>query len=353
MSKELIFMSCQPDDLLFSWQTETFIENIRRLGYDNEIRILLFVPHDRLMSSGKNIRYQNLEERYKNQNVKFFWYEDHENFLYQMHLYNYVPLLRPHILEKHFREYPELKEKAIFYHDSDIVFTQKWDINKFKDDDINYLSDTRSYINSEYFDSKSKDVKEEMKDAYQTVDVLALCTKFVGITREICEKNKENSGGAQYLLKNIDADFWRDVKESCMKIRNFLLKVINPRFFNSENEGFQSWCADMWAVLWNLWKREQQTLTPIEMDFAWATDGKEKWSRVNIYHDAGVGGDNTKYLFDKRDWKYVNNLTIPFYEDNSHVSNDYCSRKYVEELDYVKNKYYNPVYVSGIDPHKK
>jgi hypothetical protein len=27
---------------------------------------------------------------------------------------------------------------------------------------------------------------------------------------------------------------------------------VNREFFADENSGFQLWCADMWAVLWNL-----------------------------------------------------------------------------------------------------
>lgn len=338
--RELIFISACPDDLYFSWQYEIFIENVRSLGYTNEIRILLYLPKDR-ESAGWNPVWESLEERYKDQGVKIFRYNDDHNILGIVQKIGYIPLLRPYVLKRHFDEHPDLKEKAIFYHDSDIVFTKYFDFSPYLDDDICYLSDTKSYINSDYFDSKDKDVKPEMIEAYKQIDVLDTCAKMLGIDRQICEKNKDVSGGAQYLLKNIDADFWADVYRGCIIIRNYLayhMNGINRRFFSDENKGFQSWCADMWSVLWNLWKRDMTTATPPEFDFAWATDDIEKWSRVNIYHDAG-GGPHEPTLFNKRSLPYVNNERTPFLDTFS-VNPQKCSYLYTKEIEKVRDKYY-------------
>lgn len=340
--KEMIFVSCAPDDMYFSWQYEVFIENVRRLGYDNEIRILLYLPHDRI-SKGWNPRWNIVEDRYRDQNVKIFRYPDTENFLRTIQGVQYIPLLRPYLLKKHFSEHPELSEKAIFYHDSDIVFTKYLDFSPYLSDDINYMSDTKSYINSDYWDSKIKDVIPEKLDEYKKIDPLVQCSAPFCVTRSMHEQYKDVSGGAQYLLKNIDGNFWNMVLEGCQMIRaylNYNLGGINRRFFKNEAEGFQSWCADMWSILWSLWGLGFKTDTPKDFDFAWATDSTEKWNNVYMYHDAGVGGENERYLFNKRSRPYVNNIITPFEDNLTFVSKDYCSSKYVEQINIVKDKYY-------------
>lgn len=339
--REMIFVSAAPDDLYFSWQYEIFIENVRRLGYTEEIRVLLFLPHNRI-PFGWNPVWETLEERYKDQNVKFYRYEDNENLLRAITKIEYIPLLRPHVLKRHFNEHPELKEKAIFYHDSDIVFTKYLDFTPFLDDDICYLSDTKSYIDSDYWDRKIEDVKPEMVDTFREIDPLDTAAKLIGINREICEKNRDSSGGAQYLLKNIDSKFWEDVLFGCVKLRAYLyynIGGINRRLFESENKGYQSWCVDMWAVLWNLWKRDQPTFIPPEMDFAHATDDIEKWDKLYLYHDAGAN-NNTPDLFFKRAQPYVDNERTPFEDDLSYVNNTKCSFLYKEEMEKIKQKYY-------------
>jgi hypothetical protein len=70
------------------------------------------------------------------------------------------------------------------------------------------------------------------------------------------------------------------------------LQKINKEFFESENKGYQSWCADMWAVLWNIWFREQSTKVIPEMDFAWSTDPIDRLTIATILHNAGVTSVN-------------------------------------------------------------
>lgn len=89
-----------------------------------------------------------------------------------------------------------------FYCDSDILFTNKFNINKFLNDDVCYLSNTNSYINSDYINNKVNDSIPEKRDKLLQIDVLQCLTSYVGINKEIAESNKEHSGGAQYLLKH-------------------------------------------------------------------------------------------------------------------------------------------------------
>ena len=351
--KEMIFMSAQPDDTKFAWQIEAFIENVRGLGYTNPIHVLIFLPYDRL-GNGWNPYWDELERRYKDDNVFIFRYEDKEKLINTIKRIDYIPLLRPHILKRHFKVYPDLKEKAIFYHDSDIVFTKYLNFEPFLNDEINYLSNTSSYLNADYFDAKRHAVITSRRGIYEGFDVLDKLSQMLGVSRAICVENNGRTGGAQYLLKNIDSRFWERVEDGCITIRRFLsfdLSGINRHFFKSENEGFQSWCADMWAVLWTLWARGSQTETPPELDFCWATDPVSRWNEVNIYHDAGVitttamhkEPQNDKFLFDKSypPFKELNTKSTPFTDfDFSHVSPEYASSKYVQHLLSVKDKYY-------------
>lgn len=342
--REMIFINCVPDDIYFSWQEEVFIENVRRLGYTEQIRVLVFLPHDRL-SQGFNKHWRVLEERYADNNVKFFYYPDEGNLLKTINEIQYIPLLRPYMLMKHFEEHPDLYEHSIFYHDSDIVFTNYMDFEPFLRDQTCYLSDTKSYLNSDYLLSKHNDIIPGLREVYRGYEtgILEGLAAICGISFQTVIDNKDRTGGAQYLLKNIDAAFWADVLQSCIDIRKYLnydLGGVNKKFFESESKGFQSWCADMWAVLWNLWKRGYTTETPTSFDFAWATDSRERWNQVNIYHDAGVAGENTSYLFNKRKIQYLNNILTPFQDDLSYVSKGYASSLYVDEILRVKQKYY-------------
>jgi hypothetical protein len=244
---------------------------------------------------------------------------------------------------KYFRENPSATADAIFYCDCDIQFTEKFDISKFLDDDVCYLSDTNSYINASYFDSKIKDVLPEKLEEYKKMDVLAQIASIIGISREIAEKNNDHSGGAQYLLKNVDGYFWNKVLNDCIVIRSYLMKV-NKEFFASEDKGFQSWCADMWAVLWNLWLRNQETKVVPELDFAWAPDPIKKLETCSIYHNAGISSDYQDGVPVFYKGKYHQGAN-PFKDShmefvyNNEKSKEKCSHFYVSKLIDLKNKY--------------
>lgn len=344
MPKDLVIIAAQPDDLYFAWQIETQIINFRKYGLSDKLRYLMFLPGDRL-EKGWNPAVRELPIKYPE--VQFYWYEDKMdiNALY-IRPYNYVPLLRPYCLINHFRDNPDLKDKAILYMDSDVIFLKDpsdW-INKYKDDDINYLSDTKGYIAASYWDSKIKDVKPERLEDYKAVDPLNDIAKQVGIDRATCESNEDGSGGAQYLLKNIDYPFWSKVFKGCLAVRGGLSYhvpgSVNNTYFEDENKGFQSWCADMWSVLWNLWKIGAKTVCPPEMNFVWATSHIDQAKDAYIMHNAGatsvepVNLNGTLHkLFYKAKHEYINNILTPF-DDNGYlgVSPQYCSSLYAQAV---------------------
>jgi hypothetical protein len=237
---------------------------------------------------------------------------------------------------RYFQDNPDMITKAVFYCDCDVIFTDKFNVDEFKDDDVNYLSDTNSYINASYFDSKIKDVLPEKLEEYKTRDVLAELASLVGINREIAEANNEHSGGAQYFLKNVDSDFWKKVMNDCVLIRVYL-QNINKEFFKDENKGFQSWCADMWAVLWNVWLKGQETKNIPELEFCWSSDPIEKLERTTILHNAGITGQQS--------------MGYPaFYKGAYHAGKDpfQDTHLYVVHTDEKSKKYANHYYLKQL-----
>lgn len=336
--RELQILTAQPNDLYFNWQLRVQLHNLRKYGLSDKYTAIVWKHSDRANKETFEEEWNKLQEDYPE--AKIVFYEDTTGELLRLiGMMNYIPLLRPWLLAKHFADNPDLKEKAILYMDSDVVFTKKPDFSSLLEDNVCYLSDTKSYIAASYFDSKVKDVIPERLEAYKEVDVLDDLMKEFNLSRDKALLEENNSGGAQYLLKNIDTEFWHQVFMGCMKVL-MNLRGVNRRFFENENKGFQSWCADMWSVLFTLWTNGYQTACPKEMDFVWATDRIEKWDQVQIYHDAGATSRNYDgaVLFHKRELKYVNNLGTPFKDDLTDVSKDYCSSNYVKEIQEAKTQ---------------
>ena len=333
--EDLKFICAQPDDIYYTWQVHLWLESLKKIGHSDKAIVLIFTPSTRETSN----KWQKIIDLYPE--TEFNFYKDEKNEVSKL-LGIYIPVLRPWLLWNYFKDNPEISKSKIFYCDSDILFTENFNIDEFLDDDVCYLSNTNSYINSRYFDSKVKDVLPEKLEEYKKRDVLAEITSIIGITREIAEANVNHSGGAQYLLKNIDSSFWSKVMNDCILIRTYLQKV-NREFFKSEAQGFQSWCADMWAVLWNLWMREQETKVVKELDFAWASDPISKLDNCTILHNAGIVSENMGHpCFYKGKYHRGSDPTEDNYLDvvlNNETSKKFCTWYYANELRQLSNKY--------------
>lgn len=334
MSKPII-ITCQPDDQYFIWQNHAYIESCLEQGFEQEqIHILLYKPTFRKY----NTNWEKLKTCYPKINI--FLYEDKG---VEQQLRVYIPILRPHILWQHFEAHPELKEKTIIYTDCDILWLNGLDIEKFYDDKVCYVSDARSYLNHSYFESKKKDILPEKKEQSENRDFLGEICNIVGIDKKVAVENNDNTGGVQYILKNVDAPFWKKVEQDTLKIRRHLLQV-NKEFFKNENAGIQSWCADLWAVQFNLWYRNQETRVVKELDFAWATDPISKLERVSIFHNAGIVNDTAngypafykgKYHTGQDPFKDPHLKTVLENEE----SKKHCTHFYVTKLLEIKQKY--------------
>ena len=333
--RELKFICVQPDDAYYTWQVHAWLESLRGHGKSDKAIVLVFTPNFR----ERNENWKQVEDLYPE--ATFAFIRDEHNI--SAHLGLYVSILRPYTLARYWKLHPELEDNAIFYCDCDILFTDNFNIDAYIDDDINYLSDTNSYISASYFDSKIEHALPNKMEELKQIDVLQEITSRVGISRETAEKYNMHSGGAQYLLKNIDQTFWEKMVGTTLMIRKYLLDI-NRKYFENEDRGYQSWCADMWGLLWGLWASGAETKVIPEMEFSWATDPIDKVQRLGIYHNAGVTGEMLDGFRAFYKGKYHHG-SDPFKDPNIYkILDDEVSKTkgtyyYLTELLKIKEKY--------------
>jgi hypothetical protein len=290
------YICAQPATQYYAWQIDTMLYSFRTVGVNLQDVHIVCAIHGEI-----DPYFDSLMRKYTG--VVFSFYED------TRHDKSYISSIRPHILKKHFTAYTDLKDKPIFYHDCDIVFTKPLNIDHLLENDISYLSDTISYIGYNYIRSKGEDVLKRMLEV-------------VGIDEDVVKRNESNSGGAQYLLKGIDKYFWYDVENDCTRLYKHLTALNEEKKKQDPNyHELQIWCADMWGVLWNIWKRSKETQVVDEMNFSWATSSVNEWHKNAIYHNAGVTSSDTDMFFKGR---YISDLP----DLNLDIPNKKCSYNY-------------------------
>lgn len=293
------YICAQPATQYFGWQIDVMLHSFVTVGIELEDVHIVCVIHGDI-----DPYFDKLMRKYPG--VLFSFYED------TRHDSTYISSIRPHILKKHFTAYPELSSEVIMYHDCDIMFTKPMHLPaNVYNDNICYLSDTISYIGYEYIKSKGENVLD------------AMCN-IVGIDKETVAKNQGSSGGAQYILKGIDKYFWYDVENDSTRLFKDITNL-NASIASSDYHPIQIWCADMWAVLWNIWKRNKQTRVIPELDFSWATSNISDWHKHSIYHNAGVTNE-MKDLFFKG--KYIDSLP----DLNLDIDKNKCSYNYYNTI---------------------
>jgi len=308
--KKLRYVCVQPRTLYYAWQVEVMINNFISNGINpNDIDILIAYNQYDATTDDENVFIWNkLVSEYKN--VNFYFYEDTRR-----QPIRYISSIRPNILKQHFQKYPELSNEIFFYHDCDICFTKPVDFSHLLEDAIWYVSDTNSYINYDYINSKGYGIYKKMCD-------------IVGINKEIPIKNNTNSGGAQYILKNLTASYWEKVEIDAETLY-FEITCLSRRIKkeNSQYHELQIWCADMWSVLWNGWLFGNEIKIHKDLNFCWSTDPVDYWNNNFIYHNAGVT-NNLGKLFYKGAYihKFPYNIKLEEFDSNT------CSYKYTEQI---------------------
>jgi len=296
MNKDIRFISAQPATTYYAWQVEVLLNNMIEMGINlNYVDIVCHTEGD------IPEEWDKLRHGYA---ARFFFYTDTRERK------NYISSIRPNILKQHFTQHPYLENETLFYHDCDIIFTKPLDLQQFTNDNIWYGSDTKWYISYDYIIGKGQDVFDKM-------------VEVIDIDPQLVIDNNDNSIGAQYILKNIDADFWNDVERDSEDLfvqvseLNRQKKQQDP----SHHE-LQIWCADMWAVLWNGWKKGHQTKCHSDLEFSWGTSPIKEYDKCYIMHNAGVTS-NSKGYFHKA--KYMNSLP---YNLDLDIKDNTASQKY-------------------------
>lgn len=315
----LVFLQALSHDPYMQWQLEVQITNFRKFGISDKMQVCVWTRKDVDYSSG----WRKIKLKYPE--VKIYMYEDKG-----VNLGLYLSQLRPHVLKQHFSTYQdELEDKVFFYHDQDIIFNYLPDFERLLNDDINWQSNTTHYLDYTYLR------KKEIQGNIPKHEAIGALAKIGKIPIEIIQLYDGRTGGAQCILKAIDAPFWEDVERMCLEIRRDfwwpILTSINRKYFKSEEEGFQSWCADMWALCFALWNRGKVTDVTSDLDFSWATDSMDTFSKKPIYHNAGALPDR-KDIFYKGNYVHTSPLhkKIPLPPENT------ASRAYVLAIRDVK-----------------
>jgi len=324
----LIFVSAQPDTVYFHWQVELYLYQFSKYGIEDRC-YALFGYRDAPSQAAIA-----LSKKYKG--IRFYKdSRDHSasNF--------YIPSIRPHILKQFFAENPELGG-AVFYHDSDIFIVRMPKFELMLNDATGYVSDTVSYIGYKYI----MDCAGRYKATYPALpddDIFVKMCAMANIDPELVKRNDPHSGGAQYLLKNVDGSFWEEVEV----LTNALYSMLSEyeRAYPIGHH-IQKWTADMWAVLWIYWKRGNSTQVHSELNFSWATDGVYEYHTRPIFHLAGVTSADSNKFFFKGDYtnknvfaEYRRNKALFDYILPNNATIEYVKviKEYVDGITYVES----------------
>jgi hypothetical protein len=179
-------------------------------------------------------------------------------------------------------------------------------------ENVGYLSDTISYIGYRYLQTCAKRYKDRYPELPDNDLITKMC-ECLEISEDLVKENERNSGGAQYILKNVNSDFWQNVETSCNKLYTMLKKYEADHPIDHH---IQTWTTDMWCVLWEYWKLGNKTVIHKELDFSWAIHGVNDYKTKNIFHLAGVTKKDSDKMFYKGE--YSNKSPIEAYRaDNS------------------------------------
>jgi len=321
----MIFISAQPDETYFHWQVELYLYQFAKHGIQDHC-YALFGYRDKPSEYA-----QGIAAKFKN----VLFYKDTRD---RKGPHHYIPSIRPHLLKQFFAERPELG-RNVFYHDSDIFLVHLPPFELMLGDDMAYLSDTISYIGYDYIKSKA-DAYKKKYPALPEDDILNQMCKMAEIPKKLVKDNQANAGGAQYLLKGIDAAFWTEVETLCQKL--FALMTDYEKKHPIEPNDIQAWTADMWAVFWVYLKRGPARVHKA-LDFSWATSGVSEYFKLNIFHLAGITEETSKDKFYKG--KYSSKNVFKEYAKNpaifDHISPNNATYEYVKVL---------KEYASGLPP---
>jgi hypothetical protein len=316
--KDIVFVTAQPDVPYFHWQIKLYVHNFIEKGIKPEqIHVILAIVHNTTEPSDGGLDLVKL-------GINVHFYKDERSNK------TYIPSIKPFLISKWLEQYPEFGE-CFFLHDADIIFRELPDFENLLSDNVCYLSDTIGYIGYNYIMDccKRYEFKHPSSEKGQLLKEMA---DVVGIDVEKIKENQDNSGGGQYIIKNTDYKFWDKVYKDCTPLYDQMLDY--QRRFPINPGQIQFWTAEMWSVLWNLWKFEYKTIITDELDFSWATDNLNRYESKNILHMAGVTDNLKKTKFYKGDYINVDPIEKLRQDENcfDYVDENSTTIKYIEVM---------------------
>ena len=317
MYQDLLYVTAQPDVPYFHWQAEVYIHNFIEKGINPKNIHVVFSINPNTTPSESSLRLKEF-------GVNVHHYKDTRSKKY------YIPSIKPYLISKWLEENPSYG-KVFFLHDADIIFRELPDYKTLLQDDVLYVSDTIGYIGYDYIMDCCKRY-ELQHPSSQKGQLLQEMADVVGIDVTLIKDNQLNSGGGQYIIKDTDHILWNKIYEDCVPLYNQMLDY-QKRFPISPGE-IQFWTAEMWSVLWNLWRVGKQTKIHDDLSFSWATDTTSMYEKHPILHMAGITENLRNTKFYKGDFIMVNPLD-KLREDLSYfnyVENHSATKKYVEVM---------------------
>jgi hypothetical protein len=302
------------------WQTLVQVYNFIRVGIDMS-KVIIVIEYETAPD-------QNYIKLAKETGIRVIFYK-------KDYTSAYLPIVRPKLFEKFFKDFPEFEKEYILYHDSDIIYR---DIPNYTlmQDGAYYVAPCSSYLGYDYLKQKGRTIIDDM-------------CKVTGVTYNNILSNRNNSGGAQYYGIGTNAAYWNEVSADCDNIYNTISQVkqeyMNELFeYHSvyfpedaslsksleqfyQDRKIQIWTAGMWAELFCLWKHKFKVIETPLLDFSWGTSDFKTYLERPFMHNAGVMSDN-KELFDKGAYK----LKMPFNDDFSFINPSTASYMYVKEM---------------------
>lgn len=295
------FLSAQSDNEYNIWQLQVQMFNFKKFGIEDKA-IVLIGYNPQIGVSKKALEFKD------STTAMVLFLPDTRDLSDRL----YTPSIRPHLIKQLYIIHPDLLEnRAVMYHDCDIIFIRLPRVKDLVTKRKIYVSDINKYTTGNI-----------------ELPLLKEMCKIVGIPSSMVIKNEKNMGGAQYLFNsslNFSYDFWEKIENDSNSI--YKLLVVSAEKYGLDMVS-QAWSADMWAILWNIWLLGVDTEISNELSFAIATSPIEEIDKNNIYHNAGVTKENSHYLFYKRDFIEKS----PFLSVLSYVSSQYCSSFYVREI---------------------
>ncbi len=322
MQKDRIrFVSAQPDELHFVWQTHVYLENFLALGIPPRHCVALFGTEPGRPPSPA---LQRLRERFRDTDIRV--YEDTRDEAGRA----YPASIQPHLIGKALDESPGWEGEPTFFQDCDIVFRRVPDFDRMLREHPRacLLSDTRDYIGFEHLEGQCRKIEAENPEVPPNELIQRMC-EIVGIDVERVRKNEAGSGGAQYLLQGVGRPYWAKVYRDSIALWQFFHAYLGGLGLSKEPRDYlQVWTAGMWAYLWNLWLEGCETVIHPELEFLFS--GASSSSPGTIIHMAGLRDAQKSSHFDKQDWWAASPIEVlerqPFVFD--HLPEGSVAREY-------------------------